>query len=92
MADTDRPRRPQRPQIVLEVIARVRLTPHLVRIVAGGPGISAVTDNGFAELTEIVKSIADEHSHGRLISVLEGGYHLTSMPASIATHLKVLMY
>ena len=50
-----------------------------------------VTDDGFAELTEIVKSIAEKHSQGKLISVLEGGYHLTSMPASVATHLKVLM-
>lgn len=39
-------RRPRRPQIVLEVLERVQLTPHLVRIVAGGPGISAVEDNG----------------------------------------------
>lgn len=46
MAETDRPRRPKRPQIVLEVIERIRLTPHLVRIVAGGPGIAAVEDNG----------------------------------------------
>jgi acetoin utilization deacetylase AcuC-like enzyme len=51
----------------------------------------AVTDDGFAELTEIVKSIADEHSHGKLISVLEGGYHLSSMPASVATHLNVFI-
>ncbi|WP_194421374.1 siderophore-interacting protein [Microbacterium abyssi] len=49
MTTRDRPQRPQRPQIVLEVIERVRLTPHLVRIVAGGPGISAVVDNGFTD-------------------------------------------
>lgn len=42
----NRPRRPQRPQIVLEVIERIQLSPHMVRIVAGGPGISAVEDNG----------------------------------------------
>ncbi len=42
-------RRPRRPQIVLEVIERTRLTPHLVRIVAGGPGISAVEDAGFTD-------------------------------------------
>ncbi|WP_460801582.1 siderophore-interacting protein [Microbacterium sp. GXF6406] len=42
-------RRPERPQIVLEVIERIRLTPHLVRIVAGGPGIAAVADNGFTD-------------------------------------------
>lgn len=47
MVAPERPQqRPQRPQIVLEVIERIRLTPHLVRIVAGGPGISAVEDNG----------------------------------------------
>lgn len=49
MTVPDRPRRPQRPQIVLEVIERIRLTPHLVRIVAGGPGITAVENNGFAD-------------------------------------------
>lgn len=48
MASTER-RRPPRPQIVLEVIERIQLTPHLVRIVAGGPGISAVEDNGFTD-------------------------------------------
>ncbi|CAH0123147.1 siderophore-interacting protein [Microbacterium sp. Bi121] len=46
MASTQRP---QRPQIVLEVIERIRLTPHLVRIVAGGPGIAGVEDNGFTD-------------------------------------------
>ncbi|MCK3768788.1 siderophore-interacting protein [Microbacterium aerolatum] len=49
MTVQERPQRPQRPQIVLEVIERIRLTPHLVRIVAGGPGMSAVEDNGFAD-------------------------------------------
>jgi len=53
MTATGRPerseRRPQRPQIVLEVIERIRLTPHLVRIVAGGPGISAVEANSFTD-------------------------------------------
>lgn len=44
-----RERRPERPQIVLEVLERIRLTPHLVRIVAGGPGIAAVADNGFTD-------------------------------------------
>lgn len=43
---TDRPARPPRPQIVLEVLDRIQLSPHLVRIVAGGPGIAQVEDNG----------------------------------------------
>ncbi|MGI6879432.1 siderophore-interacting protein [Microbacterium sp. gxy059] len=45
-ADAPAPRHPRRPQIVLEVLERVQLTPHMVRIVAGGPGIDAVEDNG----------------------------------------------
>jgi acetoin utilization deacetylase AcuC-like enzyme len=52
---------------------------------------TCVSDEGFAQLTEIVKSIAEQHSNDKLISVLEGGYHLTSMPASVVAHLKVLM-
>lgn len=39
-------KRRQQKQIVLEVIERIQLTPHLVRIVAGGPGIADVADNG----------------------------------------------
>lgn len=53
MTATERParseRRPQAPQIVLEVIERIRLTPHLVRIIAGGPGISAVEESIFTD-------------------------------------------
>lgn len=49
MTVSERPRRPRRPQVVLEVVERIRLTPHLVRIIAGGPGISAVEDNGFTD-------------------------------------------
>lgn len=39
-------RRRNRPQIILEVIERIQLSPRLVRIIAGGPGISAVEDIG----------------------------------------------
>lgn len=49
IAGSERRERAPRPQIVLEVLERVQLTPHLVRIVAGGPGISAVENNGFTD-------------------------------------------
>lgn len=41
--------RPARPQIVLEVKERVQLSPHLVRIVAGGPGMADIETNGFTD-------------------------------------------
>jgi len=50
-----------------------------------------VTDDGFAELSEIVRSIAEQHANGRVISVLEGGYGIAHMAASIARHLSVMM-
>ncbi|WP_163543599.1 siderophore-interacting protein [Occultella kanbiaonis] len=49
MTVSERPQRAQRvqrPQIVLQVLERIQLTPHMVRIVAGGPGIADVADNG----------------------------------------------
>jgi acetoin utilization deacetylase AcuC-like enzyme len=50
-----------------------------------------VTDRGFAKLTQIVKSIADKFCAGRLISVLEGGYGLDGLAASVEAHIRVLM-
>ena len=49
-----------------------------------------VTPEGFAELTRIVKGIAEQHSQGRLVAVLEGGYNLESLAASAEAHVRVL--
>ena len=50
-----------------------------------------VTDVGFAKLTQIVKSIAEKCCSGRLVSVLEGGYGLEDLAASVEAHIRVLM-
>jgi acetoin utilization deacetylase AcuC-like enzyme len=50
-----------------------------------------VTAEGFAKLTRIVKQIAEKCCRGRLVSVLEGGYHLEGMAASVEAHIRVLM-
>ncbi len=49
-----------------------------------------LTDAGFAKLTRIVKNLADKTCQGRLVSVLEGGYHLESLAASVAAHIRSL--
>lgn len=54
-------------------------------------GQMRVTANGFAELTRIVKQIAEEHCQGRLVSVLEGGYDLDGLAASVEVHVTTLM-
>jgi acetoin utilization deacetylase AcuC-like enzyme len=50
-----------------------------------------VTTEGYGKLTHIVKGIADQCCKGRLVSVLEGGYGLTGLAASVETHIRVLM-
>jgi len=50
-----------------------------------------VTAEGFAKLTRIVKQIAEKCCRGRLVSVLEGGYHLEGLAASVEAHVRVLM-
>jgi acetoin utilization deacetylase AcuC-like enzyme len=50
-----------------------------------------VTAQGFAQLTQIVKGIAERCCAGRLVSILEGGYHLEGLAASVEAHIRVLM-
>jgi len=51
----------------------------------------AVTEAGYAELTRLVREIADTHCRGRIVSVLEGGYHLLALGRSVEAHLRVLL-
>lgn len=44
----------------------------------------------FGELTKIVKEIAEEHSKGRIVSVLEGGYNLEVLGDAALEHVKAL--
>ena len=53
-------------------------------------GRMKVTPETFAELTRIVKRIAERYCHGRLVSVLEGGYHLDSLAACVEAHARAL--
>src|ERR1700735_5897942 len=41
--------RPARPQAVLSVLRREQLSPHTVRITAGGPGFDALRMNDFTD-------------------------------------------
>jgi acetoin utilization deacetylase AcuC-like enzyme len=50
-----------------------------------------LTEEGYAQLSRIVKGIAEEYAGGRIISCLEGGYHLESIAKSIYRHIQVLM-
>jgi acetoin utilization deacetylase AcuC-like enzyme len=50
----------------------------------------SLSENGYAALTTIVKQAADRHCGGRIISLLEGGYDLGALGASVEAHLRAL--
>jgi len=79
------------------VPAALTFSPDFVLISAGFDahekdllGGMKVTTQGFAELTQIVKEIALNCCEGRLVSVLEGGYHLQALADSVEEHIRVL--
>jgi len=45
----------------------------------------------FRTLTEVVMASAECHANGRMVSCLEGGYHLLHLPLCIEAHLKALI-
>ena len=45
----------------------------------------------FAWITERLCALAARHARGRLVSVLEGGYNLPALAASVTAHVTVLM-
>ncbi len=49
-----------------------------------------LTDEGYAWLTKMCVDISQKHSGGRLISMLEGGYDLRALGASVVAHLETL--
>jgi acetoin utilization deacetylase AcuC-like enzyme len=45
----------------------------------------------FMWATEKLSDMARRHCHGRIVSLLEGGYDLTALARSVAVHVKTLM-
>jgi acetoin utilization deacetylase AcuC-like enzyme len=49
-----------------------------------------LTDNDYGWVTEQIKAVAERHSKGRMVSMLEGGYALSALGRSAVQHIKVL--
>ncbi len=54
-------------------------------------GRFTLSDADFAELTTLMREVADKYSGGRLVSVLEGGYNLTGLASAAAAHVQALL-
>ena len=50
-----------------------------------------LTEEGYADLTSLVTGIAKRHARGRILSSLEGGYHLRALAASVDRHIQTLL-
>ncbi len=81
----------------LLVPAMAEFQPDLVMISAGFDsrlgdplGHFRLTDQDFADLTTLLREVAEKHAGGRLISLLEGGYNLTGLTSAVAAHSAAL--
>ncbi|MGC6442024.1 MAG: histone deacetylase [Rubripirellula sp.] len=75
-----------------------KIKPELVLVSAGFDAhrLDPVGDMGlesedFVSLTQIVLDIANVHAGGRVVSLLEGGYHPDALAESAALHLQTLL-
>ncbi len=49
-----------------------------------------LVESDYAWVTEQLKQVATESGRGRIVSMLEGGYALSALGRSVATHIRVL--
>jgi acetoin utilization deacetylase AcuC-like enzyme len=54
-------------------------------------GCLAISDSGFYRLTKMAMEIAEKHCNGRIVSFLEGGYHLFGNAKAATTHVTALL-
>ena len=71
--------------------------PQLIYISAGfdahyedDMGSVGLVESDYAWVTEQLKTVARESAEGRIVSMLEGGYSLSSLARSVSAHIKVL--
>jgi acetoin utilization deacetylase AcuC-like enzyme len=80
------------------VPAAEKFRPELILISAGFDsrindplGDFTLSDDDFAELTTLLKELADSQCGGRIVSMLEGGYALSGLASAATAHVRALM-
>jgi acetoin utilization deacetylase AcuC-like enzyme len=53
-------------------------------------GQLGLVEQDYAWITQQLMDVAQRHAKGRLVSCLEGGYHLSALARSVEAHLRVL--
>jgi acetoin utilization deacetylase AcuC-like enzyme len=82
----------------LLVDAAKKCRPQLILISAGFDahkqdpiGSLGLETEDFGTLTKLVMQVANTYSEGRIVSCLEGGYHIDRLAESVACHLETLL-
>ena len=72
--------------------------PDLVLVSAGFDGHAddplgglLLTEDDYAWVTRLITDVANRHADGRIVSMLEGGYHLGALSRSVAAHIEGLL-
>ena len=80
------------------VTAANKFKPDLILVSAGFDsriedplGHFRLTDEDFSDLTKVMLDVANEHSDGRLVSILEGGYNLSGLAKAVEHHFRALI-
>ncbi|MGK2941367.1 MAG: histone deacetylase family protein [Immundisolibacter sp.] len=75
-----------------------RFAPQMIFISAGFDGHRddelaqlCLTEDDYAWVTRVIHQLAAHHAHGRIVSVLEGGYDLPALARSVRAHLDILL-
>ena len=83
-------------QIIVPIVKR--FSPQLILVSAGYDlhwsdqlAMMQVTTTGFAQMTKIIKELADELCGGKMVFGLEGGYNLTALATSVKATFDVLL-
>jgi acetoin utilization deacetylase AcuC-like enzyme len=50
----------------------------------------SLVEADYVWMTQRLKEVADRHSQGRIVSMLEGGYNLSALGRSAVAHVKAL--
>lgn len=92
---------PERPARLATILRRLKETGRLPTLALLEPsgfdaheedrlGGMRVAAQGSAQMTSVVREIGEESCHGRLVSVLEGGYDLEGLAESVAARIAML--
>ena len=51
-----------------------------------------LVEDDYRWTTTLINDISNRHSQSRIVSILEGGYHLEALGRSVCTHIEMMLH